>query len=151
MTSPGSPGSSRVPDQSKRKALRAIGVVVAAGGIAVLGSSLLRPVALASGQASTQTTATSVGTDGKSSVTYSRIKVMYFQMPSTVTGTKEEYYVLPDPSDYSVLLRAILAAHPALDRMLPTMLVLVDGLVADSGTPLANGDEVDFIPSMVGG
>jgi len=35
--------------------------------------------------------------------------------------------------------------------MLPTMMVMIDGVLAQPGSPLSDGDEVDFIPAMAGG
>jgi molybdopterin converting factor small subunit len=72
-------------------------------------------------------------------------------MSAALPGVTQEYFVLPTPATYGGLLNAVVAAHPALASMMSSMMVLVDGLVAKSDTPLQNGDEVDFIPAMAGG
>jgi molybdopterin converting factor small subunit len=79
-----------------------------------------------------------------------KVKVMYFQMPLAV-DTTEEYFTLPSPATYADLLPLVVGAHPAISPMIPTMMVLVDGLVAQPSTPLRDGDEVDFIPAVAGG
>jgi len=88
---------------------------------------------------------------GSGQIAYARVKVRYFQMSSTLPGVTVEYFVLSSPASYSELRAAAIASHPALASMMPKMTVLVDGVVAKSDTPLQNGDEVDFIPTMAGG
>jgi len=79
-----------------------------------------------------------------------KVKVMYFQMPLTV-NVSEEYFVLPGPANFRDLLSNVLEKHPALSPMIPTMMILIDGVPAAPGTALGNGDEVDFIPALAGG
>ena len=79
-----------------------------------------------------------------------KVKVMYFQMPLTVS-VSEEYFVLPGPAYFRDLLSNVLEKHPALSPMIPTMMILIDGVPAAPGTALGNGDEVDFIPALAGG
>jgi len=79
-----------------------------------------------------------------------KVKVMYFQMPLTVS-VSEEYFVLPGPAYFRDLLSNVLEKHPALSPMIPTMMILIDGVPAAPGAALENGDEVDFIPAIAGG
>jgi len=88
---------------------------------------------------------------GSGQTTDTRVKVRYFQMNSALPGVTKEYYVLPSPAVYSELRAAVIASHPVLTRMMPTMLVLVDGVVPKGDTPLQDGDEVDYIPTIGGG
>ncbi|MGH9919873.1 MAG: MoaD/ThiS family protein [Nitrososphaerales archaeon] len=75
---------------------------------------------------------------------------MYFQMP-LVVGVSEEYFVLTSPAYFRDLQTSVLEEHPALSRMMPTMMILIDGVPAQPSTQLRNGDEVDFIPAIAGG
>ena len=75
---------------------------------------------------------------------------MYFQMPLVVSSS-EEYFTLQTPAVYSDLLTAVLQEHPAISPMLPSMMILIDGVPAQPGSSLRNGDEVDFIPAVAGG
>ena len=115
----------------------------AVGGLVVLGAGV-RPTAGASkAQPSPETAAPPSGAPVK-------VKVMYFQMPLAV-GVSTEHFVLPSPARYGDLLPVVLKAHPALSPMMPTMMVLADGIPAQAGTPLRDGDEIDFIPAISGG
>jgi molybdopterin converting factor small subunit len=128
--------------------------LVAVGGcVALLGPGLLS--LSPSNQGSQRQTAaqsqssTEESANGKTA--YTRVKVRYFQMSSVIPGVTQEYFALPSPATYGELSASVTAAHPALTSMMPTMLVLVDGVVPGGNTPLQNGDEVDFIPAMAGG
>ena len=68
-----------------------------------------------------------------------------------IVNTSKEYFVLPNPAYFRDLLTEVLEKHPALSPMIPTMMILVDGIVALPGTALRNGDEVDFVPAIPGG
>ena len=85
------------------------------------------------------------------SVASVKVKVMYFQMPQTVTSTKEEYFNLQSPAHFRDLLNVVVEEHPLLSPMIPSMMILVDGVLAAPGTPLTDGDEVDLIPAVAGG
>jgi len=136
-------------DPSRRKALKALALVAAGGCVAIFGSGFLTSVLGYQGEASTSGSPTIV--QGQSANSYSRIKVRYFQMSSTLPGVSEEYFVLSNPANYGELLHAVVAAHPVLATMVPSMLVLVDGAIAKAGSALKEGDEVDFIPAISGG
>jgi len=136
-------------DPSRRKLLKTLVMVAAGGCVAILGSGLLRSVP--SYQSDAPASAFSTVTRAQDTGSYSRIKVRYFQMSSTLPGISEEYFIIPNPVTYGQLLSAVVAAHPVLATMMSSMLVLVDGAVAKAGTALKEGDEVDFIPAMSGG
>jgi molybdopterin converting factor small subunit len=129
--------------------------VVAVGGCAaLLGAGLLSlPRVAPGGQSQSTTLESQVSTQGSAEGqnAYTRVKVRYFQMSAALPGVTQEYFVLPSPATYSGLRNAVIAAHPALASMMSSMLVLVDGVVAKSDTPLQDGDEVDFVPTMAGG
>jgi molybdopterin converting factor small subunit len=72
-------------------------------------------------------------------------------MSSALPGISEEYFVLQSPAYFSQLRDAVVVAHPNLYSMMPSMMVLIDGVVAKGGSALKDGDEVDFVPMMAGG
>lgn len=71
-------------------------------------------------------------------------------MPLAV-GVKEEYFVLQTPAYFSDLLAQVTQKHPTMSPMIPTMMILIDGVPASKSASLRNGDEVDFIPAVAGG
>ena len=79
-----------------------------------------------------------------------RVKASYFQMPLAV-GVKEEYFVLQTPAYFSDLLAQVTEKHPIMSPMIPTMMILIDGVPASKSSLLRSGDEVDFIPAVAGG
>lgn len=79
-----------------------------------------------------------------------RVKVNYFQMTLAV-NTKVEYFTLPAQASYGDLLAGVVKEHPAISPMIPSMMVLIDGVPAQPATPLRDGEEVDFIPAAAGG
>lgn len=137
-------------DDSRRKALKALAFVAVGACVALVSSGRLASLSGAQSEGVASGSAAPTVEEG-SSATYSRVKVRYFQMSATLPDISEEYYVLPNPANYSELLRSVLGVHPVLNTMMTSMLVLVDGAVASNTTTLKEGDEVDFIPSMSGG
>ena len=79
------------------------------------------------------------------------VRVVYFGMPLTVTGTKKETVVLPAPAYLSDLKNALVKLHPGLETMFQSMLFLVDGVSANGNPQLANNWEVDILALGVGG
>jgi molybdopterin converting factor small subunit len=75
---------------------------------------------------------------------------MYFQMPQ-IPDLRQEHYTLQSPAYLRDLLSNILAKHPSLSPMIPSMMILVDGVSAAPSTVLKEGDEVDLKPSTAGG
>jgi len=78
------------------------------------------------------------------------VKAVYFQMSQSVS-VGQEYFGLEAPAHVSDLLKIATQRHPALSEMVHQMLILVEGVPAVSATVLADGDEVDLIPTLVGG
>ena len=146
--------NSRHPDSSKRNLLR-LAVLAGAGGVlaVLLSRSLAGNVSNLSSQSTqSQVQTTSqvvlpVSSSGHSSI---KVKVRFFQM-SQIIPASEEYFAVPSPAQYSDLLGAVLSRYPKIGAMIPTMVALVDGFPAKAATPLNDGDEVDFIPSLAGG
>jgi molybdopterin converting factor small subunit len=79
-----------------------------------------------------------------------RVKVVYFQMAQSI-GVGQEYFEVQAPAHVGDLMRIAIQRHPALSEMAKQMLILIQGVPADSGTALEDGDEVDLIPTLVGG
>jgi len=79
------------------------------------------------------------------------IRVVYFGMPTTATGTKKETLTLRNPAYLSDLKAALVRLHPTLKGMLPTMLFLVDGVAANGNPQLQNNVEVDILAQIAGG
>lgn len=142
------------PDPSRRKALKVLSAIAIGGCIVFLGSGLLpasRSGLTGQTQSKAYASAASTVSARGNQAKYLRVKVRYFQMSSTLPGISEEYFVLPDPANYGDLLHTVTAAHPVLATMLPSMLILVDGVVAKGEMQMRDGDEADFIPVMSGG
>ena len=134
--------------------LKLLAFAAIGGGIALLSSGFLFNAPKATSgedqQKSVSTLLTSstyaIGTNSASA----KVKAVYFQMTSYF-DTKEEYFVLRGPATLGQLMSDVVAKHPVISGMVPSMMVLVDGRPANSGTPLNDGDEVDFIPTISGG
>lgn len=147
---------------SRRRLLRAALLFSAVGAAVVLGANGLARAAPSSesgaGGAPTgsppvsSTAPAAAHSDVGSSASGSslRVKAMYFQMPQTI-NTKEEYFMLQSPARLGDLLSNVVAEHPRVSSMIPTMMLLVDGVPGQPSTPLRDGDEVDFIPAIAGG
>ena len=147
-------GSSRHLDNSKRKLLRLIAFAGAGGAVAVLLSGSLTNAFPDLSSESTvspgETTGHSVAPIGDFTASPIMIKVRFLQM-SQVVPKSQEYFAIRSPGRYSDLLSAVLSKYPVIGGMIPTMMVLVDGVPARAATPLEDGDEVDFIPALGGG
>jgi len=63
----------------------------------------------------------------------------------------QDTFVVQSPAQYSDLLGAVETRYPKISTMVPTMMALVDGVPVRTTTPLRDGDEVDFVPTIVGG
>ena len=151
---PSPKGRSGATSISRRRLLGSMVVVAAGIGVGML---LLGPLAGVTAATSERKTAAQGQTEDPESQDSSdegavpiRVKVDYFQM-SQVLQVKEEYFSLRSPARLSDLLTATVGEHPALEGMVPTMMILVDGIAASPSTALENGDEVDFIPAYAGG
>jgi len=120
----------------------------------VLGFSALvaaAPSSTSGGEsASTATSKAASGDASSAAGTSLSVTVKYFQMRQTLSVTEESFF-LKSPAYFRDLLSNVLEAHPLLSPMMPTMTVLVDGLLGQPTTALKDGDEVDFLPAVVGG
>ncbi len=141
---------------SRRQVLRLIafsafgaGVILATGKLA--GAAFPTTAAGGDGGSSAATSsATPTAVLHEASASTLSVKVMYFQMPQTIS-TKEEHFVLQSPAHFRDLLSGVLQKHPSLSPMMPSMMVLIDGVRAQPDATLRDGDEVDFIPAVAGG
>jgi len=149
-----SPEAEKEKKVSRRRLLQSAILFSAVGAGMVLGVEALVTAAPSSksGAGSTSETPLQASSSGGSSATGTsiRVKVVYLRMPQTMSIT-EEYFVLQSPAYYRDLLSEVVDEHPIVSTMIPTMTVLVDGYFGQPGTPLKDGDEVDFVPYMAGG
>ncbi len=99
---------------------------------------------------SSQLQTSSAALTGTSSGSSVRVKASYFQMPQIV-DVNQEYFVLQAPAYFSNLLAQVTERHPPMAPMIPTMMILIDGVPASKNAPLRDTDEVDFIPAIAGG
>jgi molybdopterin converting factor small subunit len=147
-------GGAKQPDQSRRRFLRLIALAGVGGAAVVLVPRLLVRTAADGPSQSKQTqmlaTGQPVATVGGASMPSTKVNVRFFQMSQAVSVTQENFFV-QSPAKYSDLLAAVESKYPKISTMVPTMLVLVDGIPARAATPLKDGDEVDFIPAIAGG
>jgi len=79
-----------------------------------------------------------------------RVKVVYFQMSQSIS-VGQEYFELRAPAHISDLMTVAAQRHPSLIGMEKGMLILTEGMPSSGGTILRDGDEVDLIPTLVGG
>jgi len=79
-----------------------------------------------------------------------RVKVVYFQMSQSIS-VGQEYFELQAPAHVSDLMTAAVQRHPSLVGMEKGMLILTEGVPSNGATVLRDGDEVDLIPTLVGG
>ena len=123
-------------DNSRRKVLRWLALAGIAGGIAVVGLGSL---------AKAQTPVAAVVSPQSL-----RVKVVYFQMSQSIS-VGQEYFELQAPAHVSDLMTAAVQRHPSLVGMEKGMLILAEGVPSNGATVLRDGDEVDLIPTLVGG
>jgi molybdopterin converting factor small subunit len=123
-------------DNSRRKILRWFALAGLAGGMAVVGlGSLTKAQAPITAAVSPQSL---------------RVKVVYFQMSQSISEG-QEYFELQAPAHVGDLMTVAAQRHPSLTGMEKGMLILVEGVPSDGATALRDGDEVDLIPTLVGG
>jgi molybdopterin converting factor small subunit len=123
-------------DGSRRKMLRWLALAGLAGGMAVVGlGSLVKAQAPVTAAVSPQSL---------------RVKVVYFQMSQSIS-VEQEYFELQAPAHVSDLMAMATRRHPSLSGMEKAMLILTEGVPYNDATVLRDGDEVDLIPTLVGG
>ncbi len=79
------------------------------------------------------------------------IKIRFFALYRELVGLRETEVDLPPGSTALDLWRLFAADHPQLAPNLPHTRFAVNGLYTEPETPLAEGDEVAFIPPVSGG
>ena len=149
-----SPDTTGPANPSRRRAIRLLALCTAGAGLALVGADAIfssKPGGSISSQTSVLTAAPTTRAAGQAQSANLRVKVRYFQMAGALPGVQQEFFVLERPARFGQLLEEVVGEHPVIAGMMPTMLVLVDGLVAEADTPLDDGDEVDFIPTVSGG
>jgi molybdopterin converting factor small subunit len=134
--------------------LQALAFATVGAAVAVLSSGVFSSASTPAQTGESGRTASLVSTASTPTASVSgstaQVKVVYFQMPNALS-VKQEYYVVQSPATYGRLLSDAIERHPVLAGMMSNMMVLVDGVPARPDTPLSDGDEVDFIPTMSGG
>jgi len=152
-------GNPRPLDQAKRRT-----IIKILGGTAALLAFAVGAYALSSGSTSpkepnesTMTTRSSTVSRGSGTLVQSgstagiTVRIVYFGMPTSVTGAKKETVTLSSPAYLSDLKAALVSSHSSLKEMLPTMLFLVDGVSANGNPQLQNDVEVDILAQIAGG
>ena len=78
------------------------------------------------------------------------VNVLYFAAAREAAGLSREA-LSPAPATVAELRRALVAAHPALARILPRCRIAVDQAFASDDTALRDGAEVALVPPVAGG
>jgi molybdopterin converting factor subunit 1 len=80
-----------------------------------------------------------------------RIRVRLFAIQRELAGTREVALELPTGSTVEEAWAAVVARHPSLAPGRPSVRFARNGDYADATTPLADADEIAFIPPVSGG
>ena len=80
-----------------------------------------------------------------------RARVLFFGMLKDIVGTSGEDVEFPDGSDLRSVFAAYAARFPPLGNLSRSIVVARNQEFADPSTPLADGDEVAFLPPVSGG
>ena len=80
-----------------------------------------------------------------------RLRVLFFGMLKEVVGRPSEEIDLPEGADLGSVFDRYAAQHPRLREMAPSIVAARNQEFAGLGTPLADGDEVAFLPPVSGG
>jgi len=80
-----------------------------------------------------------------------KIRVLFFGLAHDVTGFEEEQIEVPDGKALGDLRRSYEARFPRLADIGESLLAAVNQEVRQSSWPLADGDEVAFLPPVSGG
>ena len=79
-----------------------------------------------------------------------KVKVLFFALGRELVGAEELEMTLPEGATMEVLIALINETRPRF-RELPSYMIAVNMVFADSGTVLTSGDEVAIIPPVSGG
>lgn len=80
-----------------------------------------------------------------------RVQVRYFASLREAVGREDERLELPAAATVADARAALAARYPALARLLPTCAAAVNRAYVAADAPLAEGDELVFIPPVGGG
>lgn len=80
-----------------------------------------------------------------------QIRLRFFASLRDVVGAAEMSLELPEPATAEAAFRALADRHPALRARRTSLGVAVNRRYAPFETPLADGDEVVFVPPVSGG
>lgn len=80
-----------------------------------------------------------------------RVRVRLFASLREAAGRSEVELVLPEAATAEAAWQRLLSDHPALGERRPRLAVAVNRAYSGFDAPLAEGDEVVFIPPISGG
>ncbi len=80
-----------------------------------------------------------------------RVRVRYFAALRDAAGREAETLELPAGAGVAVARAVVLARYPTLERILPSCAVALNRAYVAPETPLAEDDELAFIPPLGGG
>jgi sulfur-carrier protein len=80
-----------------------------------------------------------------------QVRLRYFAALREAAGREAETVELPAGADVAAARAALQARYPALARILPSCAVAVNRSYVAADTPLAENDELVFIPPLGGG
>jgi molybdopterin converting factor subunit 1 len=79
------------------------------------------------------------------------VRLRYFAALREAIGAEAEAFSLPDAATIASLRALVVERHPAAQAVLARCVVARNRAFAADDMPLAEGDEVVFIPPMAGG
>lgn len=79
------------------------------------------------------------------------VRLRFFASLREVVGASESRLELPAPATPEDAFRSLVARHPELEARRASLSVAVNRRYVPFDTPLADGDEVVFIPPVSGG
>ena len=79
------------------------------------------------------------------------VKVLYFASAQGLANLKSENMPLPEGSSVRDMASMMLLLHPDLKSIEPTVRYSVNFEIAESDSPLHDGDEVAVLPPVAGG
>jgi molybdopterin converting factor subunit 1 len=79
------------------------------------------------------------------------VRVLYFGQAREASGASEESITLRAPASLAELVEQAKSKHERLAKLDKTMRIAVNSEFTGFGHPLANGDEVAFLPAVAGG
>ena len=80
-----------------------------------------------------------------------RLNVLYFAHVRAVVGRADDTLELADGATVQDAVAALVARYPALEPLLPSTRVALDGAFVGGGAPLRDGAELVLIPPVAGG